>query len=676
MHVVVMKVTPTDSTEYFRPMPRAAIDGSAIDLDPCFSLDAEGQPFSKRFNKRYHHSSSINDMKHIFFNESLRDIWNTKEKLHVIGEMGFATGLNFVIACNLWKKHGAPGSSLHYLAIERYPLEAEQIDRSLSGFRQLDVERKELLAVYPKPHVGFHRVWIGSRQLSLTLIIGPVLASLSEIEARVDTWLFNGVSAKENSEMWSQESFNELARLSKPEAKFSSIFNDKEASSRLMHSGFEIFSDASCRNQTTLLRGKFNGSKKQSRLAPWFRFSEPKDNNETIGVLGAGIAGCAVAQALARRGKNVRLFDQHNRVALGASGVNAGLITPQIGLSASNMNRFYDRAYRMTLASVEKSQIDWSSRGSLQLYPEDEANRRVQFMKDRANLWPGSAVVVSPQEASLKTGIKITSHGVWFPDAGALSPSNYAKAMSIKAETIFGKAVGNLTYGEKGWKIFDLSGNLMSSLDTLVITAAQSSNLFEPTSFLPLSSLLGQISLMPSNKKSAQLKATIINNGYLMPSFNDYHLLGSTYVRHGFDENIWPQPVTVEGHKNNHEKLMPQIKSYFSDPQYENWSGYAAVRSATPDRLPVVGPVPRVERFNTDFHQLRHGPRGRFPVSVDHHPGLFVLAGLGSRGIMTAAISAEVLVSQMLGEPWPIERTVAVALSPARFLARSLQEVG
>jgi hypothetical protein len=33
-------------------------------------------------------------------------------------------------------------------------------------------------------------------------------------------------------------------------------------------------------------------------------------------------------------------------------------------------------------------------------------------------------------------------------------------------------------------------------------------------------------------------------------------------------------------------------------------------------------------------------------------------------------------VSQMLGEPWPIERTVAVALSPARFLARSLQEVG
>jgi tRNA 5-methylaminomethyl-2-thiouridine biosynthesis bifunctional protein len=248
--------------------------------------------------------------------------------------------------------------------------------------------------------------------------------------------------------------------------------------------------------------------------------------------------------------------------------------------------------------------------------------------------------------------------------------------MSIKAETIFGKAVGNLTYGEKGWKIFDLSGNLMSSLDTLVITAAQSSNLFEATSFLPLSSLLGQISLMPSNKKSAQLKATIINNGYLMPSFNDYHLLGSTYVRHGFDENIWPQPVTVEGHKNNHEKLMPQIKSYFSDPQYENWSGYAAVRSATPDRLPVVGPVPRVERFNTDFHQLRHGPRGRFPVSVDHHPGLFILAGLGSRGIMTAAISAEVLVSQMLGEPWPIERTVAVALSPARFLARSLQEVG
>jgi hypothetical protein len=40
---------------------------------------------------------------------------------------------------------------------------------------------------------------------------------------------------------------------------------------------------------------------------------------------------------------------------------------------------------------------------------------------------------------------------------------------------------------------------------------------------------------------------------------------------------------------------------------------------------------------------------------------------------MTSALSAEVLTSQMLGEPWPIERTVTTALSPSRFLARGIQ---
>ena len=50
-----------------------------------------------------------------------------------------------------------------------------------------------------------------------------------------------------------------------------------------------------------------------------------------------------------------------------------------------------------------------------------------------------------------------------------------------------------------------------------------------------------------------------------------------------------------------------------------------------------------------------------------------VLAGLGARGSMTSALSAEVLTSQMLGEPWPIERTVTTALSASRFLARAIQ---
>ena len=50
------------------------------------------------------------------------------------------------------------------------------------------------------------------------------------------------------------------------------------------------------------------------------------------------------------------------------------------------------------------------------------------------------------------------------------------------------------------------------------------------------------------------------------------------------------------------------------------------------------------------------------------------MTGLGSRGIMTAVLAAELMVSQMLGEPWPVERRVALALSPSRFLVRRLRQ--
>ena len=337
------------------------------------------------------------------------------------------------------------------------------------------------------------------------------------------------------------------------------------------------------------------------------------------------------------------------------------------------MNRFYDRAYRMALSSIEDSEIRWNSRGVIEFFQKDEARRRVQHMKDGASLWHGAAQLMSPSESSLQIGIKVSSHGIWFPHAGALNPKRYAQYMSQKAECFLGAKVYEFAYRDDGWRLYDYSGQRIATVDTLVIAAAQHSGFFKSISFLPLSSLLGQISFVPKNENSYKLKASIINNGYLMPSIDGFHVVGSTYLRDGFDENEWPQPVTVEGHKKNYNNLDRELRSLFPDCQFDQWLGYSAIRSATPDRLPVVGPVPEAKKFKRDFKGLSHGPRGKFPSGVNYQPNLFVLAGLGSRGIMTSALSAEVLTSQMLGEPWPIERTVTTALSPSRFLARAIQ---
>ena len=673
MHVVRMKANSYYPIEYFRPRRRSDITKKPLDIDPNITFNFDGRPFSSRYNSFYHESRPLEAAKDIFFSNLFIKSFEGQTDFSVIGELGFGTGLNFALACHYWKKRNDCNTKLHYVAIEPYPLESHQVDRFLSGFSVLDTERRELVSGYPKPHVGFHRVWSTDNKIALTLVVGPVDEVLAEVEAEVDLWFLNGFPLRVNPEMWSQTVCLELARLSKPGANLISICDDEEIQHRLTMQGFQMEKRNGLCGKSGVLEGKFIGKSEVRYLAPWFRPPPPVQSQGTIGIIGAGLAGCAMAEALTRRGKRTLLFDQQDDVAQRGSGIEAGLIAPELGLNASNMNRFYDRAYRMALSSIEDSKIRWNSRGVMELLQKDEARRRVQHMKDGASLWHGAAQLMSPSESSSQIGIKVSSHGIWFPQGGALNPKGYAKYMSQKAEYFLGATVHEFAYRDDGWWLYDGSGQRIATVDTLVIAAAQHSKSFKLISFLPLSSLHGQISFILKNENSYKLKASIISNSYLMPNIDGFHVVGSTYSRDGFDENQWPQPVTVEGHKKNYDNLDRELRSLFSDYQFDQWLGYSAIRCATPDRLPVVGPVLEAKKFKRDFARLRHGPRGKFPSGVAYQPNLFVLAGLGSRGIMTSALSAEVLTSQMLGEPWPVERTVATALSPSRFLARGIQ---
>ncbi len=44
-----------------------------------------------------------------------------------------------------------------------------------------------------------------------------------------------------------------------------------------------------------------------------------------------------------------------------------------------------------------------------------------------------------------------------------------------------------------------------------------------------------------------------------------------------------------------------------------------------------------------------------------------VCTGMGSRGLSFALLCGELLAAQMNDEPWPVERSIGLALSPERF---------
>jgi tRNA 5-methylaminomethyl-2-thiouridine biosynthesis bifunctional protein len=96
------------------------------------------------------------------------------------------------------------------------------------------------------------------------------------------------------------------------------------------------------------------------------------------------------------------------------------------------------------------------------------------------------------------------------------------------------------------------------------------------------------------------------------------------------------------------------------------------VRCATADYLPIAGPVPDETEFMTTYDGLRHDRKRLIAKKQPNIKGLYVLTGLGSRGLTSAPLLSELLVSQMMDSPPPVTRYLYQAVSPARFLKRRL----
>ena len=59
--------------------------------------------------------------------------------------------------------------------------------------------------------------------------------------------------------------------------------------------------------------------------------------------------------------------------------------------------------------------------------------------------------------------------------------------------------------------------------------------------------------------------------------------------------------------------------------------------------------------------------------ALPRQPGLWCVQGFGARGIVWSALMADLLVSQIEGEPLPLANDLVDALAPGRFLLKARQ---
>lgn len=637
----------------------------------------DGQPVSRLFGDVYFsRDSGAGEARHVFLGgNDLRRRWAARGGRFVIGETGFGTGLNFACAWQLWDEVAPLAARLSYLSLERFPLPAADIARTLDMWPELARYRAALLAQWGDFAPGWHRLSFGGGRVSLTLVVGDVRDAIRRVDAAVDAWFLDGFAPAKNPEMWQPDVLGEVARLSRPGATCASYTVAGEVRRSLDAAGFAVEKATGFGRKREMLRGELVGPPPASWRAPWFA-RPPAVTDRRVIVVGAGLAGTATAASLAARGWSVDLIDRHGAVAVEASGNPQGMLYARLSPHGTALSELVgaglQHSCRLLPTLPLAPGIDWEACGVLQLaFDDDEARRHARLDALR---WPAALLSrLDRAEAAARAGIDVRVGGLLFSRAGWVHPPAICRALATHPaiRLVLGREALQLERSTDRWTVAGPSGPIATA-PILVIAGAGASAAFGQTSHLPLRLIRGQLSFVPATTASRNLRTVLCGEGYVAPTYNGQHSVGAT---HRFRDTS--PGLTAAEHRENLDKLARLAPALYAAIEGDRLDparlpGRAALRCSAPDYLPIVGPVVDAAAFRTAYAPLARDATLALEAASPWLDGLYVNTAHGSRGLVTAPLSGEMLAAYLEDEPAPLPRTVMDAAHPSRFLLRDL----
>ena len=203
------------------PMP-VSMPGERELKNPPLTWRA-GAPVSPVFDDIYFSGDGAAETTHVFLHgNDLPSRWKAAAHF-TIGELGFGTGLNFLVAADAWMKADKPsGAEMHFFSIEAFPLFPSDMEKAHAAWPQFAELSARLRSALPPAQAGIHTRWIKD-DICLTLFYGDALEGLKKAEAQIDAWFFDGFAPAKNPAMWSPDIFKEAARLTAPSGTFATF---------------------------------------------------------------------------------------------------------------------------------------------------------------------------------------------------------------------------------------------------------------------------------------------------------------------------------------------------------------------------------------------------------------------------------------------------------------------
>lgn len=538
-----------------------------------------------------------------------------KDEAFCIGETGFGSGLNFLMALKAFKESGSAGR-LTFASIEKHPIPKEDL-RKIHSFFNLP-HADELVDQYPPMVEGFHHLEIGGARL--ILMFGDVADVLPDIRGKLDAWFLDGFTPAKNPGMWEEKLYNHIAARTAPGGTLATFSSAGHVRRGLAAAGFTV-------KKVTGFGVKWNMT-----VASMAGAKTPVPRKK-IAVIGGGIGGAAVAHALKRRGHSPVIYERKENDS--HIGHPVAVVYPKLTVDPSPLSRYHIHAFLYARMMARQLKVpSWKECGVLHLDLDGEERARTQKLLQTGE-YP---------EDFCTSG----EGGMFQPIAGMIDPRDFRRCLTGSIPVEYGQDVASL------------------AAEVTVIAAGADAKNIAGLDWLPLQAVRGQMTLLKPTAQSQNMDHVICHDGFITPPMNGLHGAGATFQKDSTDDSFHAEDDTENLAKLN--QYLPQLGFTEADVAGASWG----FRATTPDKLPMAGPLPDYDRCRADFAGLREG-KEVIAGPTPYVPHVYLSTGFGAHGMTGALLAGEIVAAEISGDPCPVPESLLEHLLPERFIFRGLK---
>lgn len=565
-------------------------------------------PYSAAYGDVYHSAGGgPAQAKHVFLEGNDLPRRWRERGRFVVLETGFGSGLNFLATWHAWREDPQRCRRLDFVSIEKHPFSVDDLRIIHERYPELRSEAAALHAAWPPLVSGGHRLEFDGAMLTLFF---EDVAILRDLRLAADAVYLDGFAPAKNPDMWGHAVMRSVSRLCASGATVATWSVAGAVRDALQATGFAVEKRAGFGSKREMLAGRYE---KPGQT--------PSSAERHAAVVGAGMAGAAVCERLCARGWQVELYERHAEPAQEASGNHAGTFHPVLTPDDSIFARLTRAGFLYGVARWKSLEgIRWDPCGVLQLARNDKEARSQE--QAAAGLPPDYAQFVTAEEATQHAGVPLPASGVWFPGSGWIQPGSLVRAQL--------DACGNRLRR-------NFSTELKHLPDAPVVVVANSTDApkLAPVPHLRMRRVRGQLTYLPEAALDPP-HVVVLRGGMVLPPVDGVCVVGASY-----DVDDEERELREDSHAGNLERLASIIAT---GPLRKKLEGKVGFRAVTPDRLPVVGRIGE---------------------------NVYSAFAYGSRGLIWAALAAEIIASELEGEPLPVESTLLKAIDPGRFRRRA-----